>query len=331
MFSKNLIGRAFGSLGRALSGVRNFSTGGGCEGLIDASKLTSAPESINPHIGQGCFIRPEVFDKAARKFRDFCHSKGMLEVHGQSRLSILASCEQPETLVPFTFGTKFFPFVQTSQMWLEYEMLTNPDRANGYFSISTSYRHEPNPEPGRHHLIFPMFEFELKGGMDELIKFETEFLDYLGYNTLYDGEYPSGNYEDVAKRYGVHELENEHENRLGEEHGAVFFLKNFPIHTSPFWNMARDPATGTSCKIDVLLDGVETIGSAERSCDPDEMFKQFHTISDGGYAKILYDTFGEERVRRELDDFLSLEFFQRFGGGIGVSRICTSLENHGLL
>ena len=54
-------------------------------------------------------------------------------------------------------------------MWLEYELLKNPN-VPGYFCVSTSYRNEPNPVPGRHNLIFPMFEFEMKGGMEELVK-----------------------------------------------------------------------------------------------------------------------------------------------------------------
>ena len=34
---------------------------------------------------------------------------------------------------------------------------------------------------------------------------------------------------------------------------------------------------------------METIGSAERSVDVEEMVTRFKTISDGGYAQILYD------------------------------------------
>ena len=65
-------------------------------------------------------------------------------------------------------------------MWLEHYLLEHPDE-NGFFCVSTSYRNEPDPVPGRHDRIFPMFEFELKGGMDELRKMEGELLDYLGF------------------------------------------------------------------------------------------------------------------------------------------------------
>ena len=76
-----------------------------------------------------------------------------------------------------------------------------------------------------------MFEFELKGGMDELRKMEGELLDYLGFQRKEDGTFPSDDYDNVCKTYGVDvekgELENEHEERLGEDHGPVkMFLEN---------------------------------------------------------------------------------------------------------
>ena len=38
------------------------------------------------------------FDKTVSKMREFFKSKGFLEVHPQSRLSILAACEDPKTI-----------------------------------------------------------------------------------------------------------------------------------------------------------------------------------------------------------------------------------------
>ena len=67
--------------------------------------------------------------------------------------------------------------------------------------------------------------------------------------------------------------------------------------------------TQTSNKIDVIIHGVETIGSAERSTNKDEMREMFNTISDGEYKGILYNKFGRERVDRELDKFLDYDFF----------------------
>ena len=53
--------------------------------------------------------------------------------------------------------------------------------------------------------------------------------------------------------------------------GPVFILKNFPEYTSPFWNMRRNDDKTTANKIDVILSGMETIGSAERSIDIHDM------------------------------------------------------------
>ena len=54
----------------------------------------------------------------------------------------------------------------------------------------------------------------------------------------------------------------------------------------------------------------------------------FHTISDGLYANLLYDTFGKNRVDKELEDFLSLNFIPRVGGGIGVTRLLHALKDY---
>ncbi len=51
----------------------------------------------------------------------------------------------------------------------------------------------------------------------------------------------------------------------------------------------------------------------------------FYNISEGGYAKILFSKFGKERVEKELDAFLSFDFFPRVGGGIGVTRIINAM------
>ena len=103
-------------------------------------------------------------------------------------------------------------------------------------------------------------------------------------------------------------------------------ITHFPEFTSPFWNMSRYSDELTSKKIDVILNGMETIGSAERSTDKEQMAHTFHTISEGKYSELLYKLFGKERVEQELKDFLALDFFPRVGGGIGMTRIISALE-----
>jgi aspartyl/asparaginyl-tRNA synthetase len=141
-------------------------------------------------------------------------------------------------------------------------------------------------------------------------------------------------YDETAEEYGVKELTGEHEAKINEEYGPVFFLEYFPEYTSPFWNMKRVGDVGEKIfakKIDVILHGIETIGSAERSTDPDEMRERFYSISGGAYAKTLFAKFTKARVEKELEEFLSLNFFPRSGGGIGMNRWIRALKLEGLM
>ena len=272
------------------------------------------------------------FDAAVQKLRSFFTGKGFIEVHPQNRLSILAACEDPTTMATYNYAGNVWPLPQTGQMWLEHYLLQNPEE-KGFFCVSTSYRNEPNPVPGRHDLIFPMFEFESKGDMDDMLQLEKELLEHLGFTKdMYPNNlYPEGDYNDVAKKYEVDLLEHEHEDQLEKDHGPVFFLKNFPERTSPFWNMARNDDGETAKKVDVIMHGIETIGSAQRSCDKELMRKQFNEISGGEYANMLFSQFSKERVLNEMNDFLSKEFFPRFGGGIGMTRMIRALKMSNLI
>jgi aspartyl/asparaginyl-tRNA synthetase len=262
----------------------------------------------------------KVYNELVQKMRGFFLDKGFIEVPTQSRLSILAACENPHSVATFNYNGEVWPLPQTGQMWLEYELLKNPEW-DGVFCISTSYRDEKEPIPGRHEKIFPMFEFESKGDMIDLEKLEFELLRFLGFERAVVVDY-----ESVCEEYGgVKILEDEHESRMWEEKGNVVSLQNFPYRTSPFWNM-KHTWGGTFNKIDVILFGQETIGSAERSCNPEEMRKMFYEISDGGYASKLFELFGKERVEKELEEFLSFDFFPRFGGGIGMTRLARAYE-----
>lgn len=266
-------------------------------------------------------VDPREYHNAVTKLRSFFDSRGFIEVHTQSRLSILAACEDPRTIATYVYAGQVWPAIQTGQMVLEEELLKAPDTP-GFYCLTTSYRNEPNPIPGRHDLIFPMFEFETSGNLKDLENLERELLEHLGFGNA--ASFPSDDYVNVAERYEVKELEAEHEIRIQEEYGNVFFLKHFPQYTSPFWNMKK--LGNEAAKIDVILYGIETIGSAERSTDPDEMRELFHTISDGMYADILFAQFTRERVEGELEEFLSNDFFPRFGGGMGLTRMCRALR-----
>ena len=264
-------------------------------------------------------IDPVDYSKTVGRLRSFfVEEKGFWEVHTQNRLSILAACEDPETVATYKYDGQIWPLPQTGQMWLEHELLTNPV-SPGYFCVSTSYREEPNPVQGRHEIIFPMFEFEMGGDLNDLKKLEIELCEYMGFPTL-----DEKTYEEWCLEFGTDELDNYHEKQI--DWGMI---TNFPEHTSPFWNMTRNEDGKTSKKIDVILNGVETIGSAERSTDVDQMRNTFETISNGEYAQLLYDLFGKDRVQKELDEFLKFEFFPRVGGGIGVTRMIKAHKRTG--
>jgi aspartyl/asparaginyl-tRNA synthetase len=274
-------------------------------------------------------INSHKFSFVVNRLRQFFLSKKYVEVHTQNRLSILAACEDPSTISIYNYAASHWPLPQTGQMWLEYELLRDP-KPPGYFCVSTSYRNEPDPIPGRHDIIFPMFEFELKGDLNDMQKMEGELLEHLGYGKK--NSFPEENYEVLAKKLGVKDISSKEEMSLYKKDGHnVFFLKNFPEYTSPFWNMKRNDDGKNAKKIDVIMSGMETIGSAERSSDVDDMRNRFKTISSGMYSKLLYNLFGRERVDREMDEFLSHKFFTRSGGGIGVTRLIRSMELSGLL
>ena len=260
------------------------------------------------------------YNSLVQKMRDFFLQKGFIEVPTQSRLSILAACENPHSIATFNYNGEIWPLPQTGQMWLEHELLKNPEWP-GCFCISTSYRQEKNPIPGRHELIFPMFEFESKGGMKELLQLESELLEHLGFNQPVEVKY-----DDVCQEYGgVQILEDEHESRMWKEKGSVVSLQYFPLRTNPFWNM-KHKENSIFNKVDVILYGQETIGSAERSSNVEEMRHNFYTIENGGYCAKLFELFGKERVEAELEKFLSYDFFPRFGGGIGLTRLARAYE-----
>ncbi len=277
-------------------------------------------------------ISPQDFTSTTTKLRTFFNDLGFLEVHTQNRLSILAACEDPTTVSTYDYAGKIWPLPQTGQMWLEYELLQNPD-LKGVYCVSTSYRQEQNPVEGRHDLIFPMFEFEAPGTFDDLIKMEENLCCHLGFRPCV---YPIKRYTEWQEVFDTtEELNHEHEKLISEslaegqtDGSGVGFITHFPYSTSPFWNMKKEGDYANKC--DVIIGGMETIGSAERSADTVEMREQFHTISDGEYASLLYELFGEERVEKELEEFLSYDFFPRYGGGIGMTRLISALKNCGV-
>ena len=265
------------------------------------------------------------YDKLIADLRQFFREeRGFVEVPAQARKSILAACEDPKTISQYIFSGENWPLPQTGQMWLEHELLKNPE-VKGVFCVTTSYRNEPFPIEGRHDKIFPMFEFESHGDLKDLIQLEADLLTHLGFldnpEALKEISYKKAC--DLVKACDLLKkdiLDEDDEIALQYQLGNHIALTKFPQRTHPFWNMKKLEDDLYS-KVDVLMYGMETIGSAERSCDVDEMRENFYSISDGEYAKLLFNAFGEGRVTKELEEYFSLDMFPRFGGGIGVTRL----------
>ena len=262
----------------------------------------------------------KIYHELVQKMRSFFLERNFIEVPDGIRLAILAACENPHSIVPYTITDEngkpiTYPLQQTNQMVLEEVLLQNPSW-DGVFRTTTSYRDEKNPIPSRHKKVFKMFESESKGTLKDLIQLEADLLKHLGFD-----EPIEVNYDDVCEEYGgVPILEDEHETRMWNEKGPVVSLQNFPLRTNPFWNMVQGE-NGLFNKVDVILYGQETIGSAERSCNKEEMRRLFYSIEDGRYCAKLFELFGHTRVEKELEEFLSHDFFPRYGGGIGMSRM----------
>ena len=81
-------------------------------------------------------IDPKKYSQTVERLRSFFLAKDYLEVHTQNRLSILAACEDPETVATYNYNGQIWPLPQTGQMWLEYELLSKPD-TSGFFCVST--------------------------------------------------------------------------------------------------------------------------------------------------------------------------------------------------
>lgn len=270
-------------------------------------------------------INPLDYHTTVKLLRDFFTARGYLECHPQSQLSIMAACEDPRTVRSYTFDGQLWPLPQTGQMWLEYFLLSNID-VEGVFCVTTSFRDEPDPIPGRHDKIFPMFEFEHTGNYQDLINTLSALAVHLG---LVDhiSAIPVVSYEALCNAYGVDILEAEHELMIQRDYGDVVAITHFPERTSPFWNMQESENKGLFQKVDFIIKGIETFGAAARSSDPVQMRNSFHSISDGMYAKLLYNEFGEERVEQELEDYLRLPMRDRVGAGIGLTRLIKALKS----
>tara|TARA_R110002111_G_scaffold86951_5_gene136197 strand:+ start:705 stop:1646 length:942 start_codon:yes stop_codon:yes gene_type:complete len=290
------------------------------------------------------YVDPIDFHKSTKLLRKFFEDElGFVESHPQTRANIISACENVDSITPYLHAGQSYPNRQTNQLDLEVDMLQNPN-VNGYYCITTSYRNEIDINNPRYDLIFPMCEFELHGGYEKLMEMESKLLEFVGYvpkpceklvspmSRLTDEQIPLCKYEDVARYYNVQELEHEHEDMICQKFGNAVMITDFPCEES-YWNMKTYKKNGKKYakKTDVILSGWETIGSAEREVDKDVMRENFYLQEQGRFVDTLYRMFGKDRVEKELNEFLSQDFFPRSGGGIGLTRFIRFLKLNNLL
>lgn len=276
-------------------------------------------------------IDPIKYDYVVTRIRKVCKDYGLTEVFLNDINSTLSCCEQPENARTFEWNGTLYALPQTQQMNEEVVLLNNP-HLKGIFNITTSYRLEQNPVPNRHSDIFSLFEIELQVDQRGMIEFQKKILLELGIKPFHGDSFPEIDYLDACAKYGVEEIGNEEEAKLCIDlDSPAVFLKNFPASTLPFFNMARNGDIYE--KVDVIIGkncGMETIGSSCRSNDPNDMRNLFRTASGGAYSKYLYDMFGEERINKELEEYLSNKFFTRSGMGIGLARLVYACQSLGI-
>jgi hypothetical protein len=263
------------------------------------------------------------YHKTISKLREFYVSRGFMEVYPQSKPSFLAVADSTSTLMTYDNGGEKFLLPQTAHMWLEQELLKNPEFP-GVFSVSTSYRHYKNPVANRHESVFPIFDFEMPGTIEAGYKIQAELLEYLGF--VEKGcTAPEFLYDDVTSRFGVRRIDGSVESRLYKDNGPAVIIKNRPESVQPSWLVTR--ADDVAIMSNAILYGVETVSVMERSTNSGNMRKRFYEINDGNYAQDLFDLFGQARVERELGEYLSYDFFPRCSGSVGLVRLVRALRN----
>jgi aspartyl/asparaginyl-tRNA synthetase len=260
------------------------------------------------------------FDRVVNKIRIFFKEKGFIEVYCQDKLSTLVACENPADMITYEYNDQIWPMSQTTLFCLDNFLMQNPQE-NGFFCISTSYQKRHN---------FPIFEYEMKGNIDDLRQLNTDLLNSLGFNPN-NILYPRENYDNICNRYEVNQLENEHKYTINQDYGPVFFLENFPERTTPMWDIKLNDLRTHSNKIDIILHGIDTISSSEKSCNIFEMNENFHTFSGGGYSELLYEKLGKNRVENDLNDFLNNDFIPRASGRILITQMIQAMTLSNLL
>lgn len=282
-------------------------------------------------------INPQHYDYIMKKIRKYFSDNGLTEAYLNTVPSIMNSCEDSANMQSYYWNGVKYAQNQTTQIFCEYLQLLEGEKSKGYYNVGTSHRIEVNPVPNRHAPggKFVLIDAESDWDQRGLINFQKGLLRAIGIHPWNgDEDFPEITYKQACLKYNVSEIGHEEEKKLCKDFNSpAVFLKDFTFGSHPFWNMKRDG--DIALKVDVIIGhpdvcGQETIGSAERSCNVSEMREAFYSISNGDYCKKLFDEFGQDRVEKELEEYLALPFKQRSGMGIGLDRLIFACKSLGI-
>lgn len=286
--------------------------------MLKKSKNVIASNSIT--------INPEDFKYMMNKITRFFISRGFAETYPSPNSSILSTYCKFEGIIP-THG----------YVWLENELLDNPDR-NGYFSIRNHYI----VSPGKQN--YYTFDFESKGTMSDMIQLNRHLLAYLGFTTsniprrsnYYNDSYFRGKVAESLVNDSLYYSETEYDDisiqtncpgqtdkldpRIRKEYNSVCFIKNFPKESNSLWNIKE--MNNKTKRVDIILNGINTITGYEKSCNPEEIKHNFY---EQNHVDILYNTFSKQKVDKDFDEYISKTLFPRYGGRIIMSNIADAM------
>lgn len=223
--------------------------------------------------------------------RKFLDKLNFIELFTQNKLGILTICDDPKAMCTFNYGGYVWPLPQSSIIWLEHELFTNPDLA-GIYTVCTTYKNDPNYSKKKSDnileadVVVPNFEFVTFGEYSEIILLVVNLLQELGFLE----KYTFVNYNQLVKRHGSTNLSID---VLAPTKG-VTFVEHVPNQK---WGMKYTSK--------VYIYQTEILSFSEHLKDSNDLLETFFTLDNGHLSEYLYAQFSKERVDKELFNFIN--------------------------
>ena len=144
------------------------------------------------------------------------------------------------------------------------------------------------------------------------------------YNETIGGMYPQFEFECKGGIDVLIPLQDELFQFMGFHLKDIEDCEETPFHPIPFW-------TTKGKNLYKKVNNIEIICSSEKCCNKLDMRNRFDNLYEGTYADILYNTFGKERVEKELTTFLKHTFIHRSCGYIGIIQMIQAMKLSNLM